>query len=362
MSQTTALERLHSQQLDRTRLRQPAEVVAWLGAVQAQDYAGAKWSLGLRLPATSEAAVERAIEAKTIVRTWAVRGTLHFVAAADVHWLLALLAPRIIAGCARRYRELELDADTLKRSSRALARAVQGGQQPTRTELLATLRKQGISTRGQRAAYMLQRASLDRLICQGVTRRNNPTYLSLTETAPEGKLMPRDEAAAELARRYFISRGPATLADFVWWSGLGAAEARAGLEAVKTELVEESRDGEAFWLAGGAAAGQARASSRAYLLPGFDEYLLSYRDRSASLAPVDAKRLKPANGMLNPTVVLGGRVIGVWKRTFSKGRVVIAVRSFAPLTAGQTRAVAAAARRFGKFLGMPAVLLEAEIY
>ena len=350
-----AVHRLRSQQLEHTKLKLSGEVVAWLGAVQAQDYAGAKWSIGLRLPGSTDVDIEQAVDDRTIVRTWAMRGTLHFVAASDIHWLLALLAPRIIAGNARRYRELELDERTLARSNVVLARALQGGKQLNRTELLAILEQNGISTRGQRAAYMLQRASLDGLICQGGVRRNIPTFMSLAESLPETKTMARDEALAELAKRYFTSRGPATLQDFVWWSGLSAADARAGLEAIQSQLIQETIDGQTYWLSRSLPTGRA-SSSTVYLLPGFDEYLLSYKDRSASRDALYMKKLTPTNGMLPSTIVIAGRVVGTWKRTFRKGAVVIASNPFTALTAAQDRAFAAAARRFSEFLGMPVAL------
>jgi len=307
------------------------------------------------LPGSTDADIEQAIDDKTFVRTWAMRGTLHFVTASDIHWLLALLAPRIIAGNARRYRELELDERTLARSNAVLARALQGGKQLNRTELLAILERNGISTQGQRAAYMLQRASLDGLICQGGVRRNIPIFMSLAESLPKAKTMERDEAVAELAKRYFTSRSPATLQDFVWWSGLSAADARAGLEAIQSQLIQETIDGQIYWLSHSLLTGRA-SSSAVYLLPGFDEYLLSYKDRSASLDVLHMKKLPPANGMLPSTIVIAGRVVGTWKRTFNKGAVVIASNPFTPLTTAQGRAFAAAARRYGEFLGMPVVL------
>jgi hypothetical protein len=184
-----AVHRLHSQQLEHTRLEKPIEVVTWLGAVQAQDYAGAKWSIGIRLPDSTDAGIEQAIADNTFFRTWAMRGTLHFVAASDIRWLLALVAPRIIARNARRYSELELDERTLARSNAVLADALQGGRQLNRSDLLGVLEQNSISTQGQRAAYMLQRASLDGLICQGVMRRNDPTYMSLDESLPETRAM-----------------------------------------------------------------------------------------------------------------------------------------------------------------------------
>ncbi len=353
-----AIRRLDSQQLDHTRLETPGEVVAWLGAAQAQDYAGAKWTVGLRLPAASDAGIEQAIVDKTILRTWALRGTLHFVAAADIRWLLALVGPRIIAGYARRYRELGLDERTLARSNAVLVKALQGGKAIARKKLRVILEESGISTEGQRAVHMLQRASLEGLICQGVAIRNDPTFLSLDGLAQKAGTtlaLTREQAAAELARRYFASRGPATLQDFVWWSGLAVAEARAALDAVASQFVHEQVEGQTYWRS--RAAPRARTGSPSvYLLPGFDEYLLSYRDRSASLEADIAAKMKPMNGMLSPTIAVDGRVVGTWKRTFQKGGVVIAANPFIRLTAAQDRALAAAAKRYGDFFGMPAVL------
>jgi hypothetical protein len=344
------LQRLHSHRLERPGLGTPAEVVAWLGAVQAQDYAGAKWSIGLRLPESTDAGIEAAISRNSLVRTWAMRGTLHFVAAADLRRLLALVAPRIIARNARRYSELGLDERTLSRSNAVLAGALRGGKHLDRSELLGVLEHRGISTRGQRAAYMLQRASLDGLICQGVTRRNNPTFVLVDERLPETGAMEPGEAAAELAKRYFTSRGPATLQDFVWWSGLPAADARAGLEEIKGHLVRETIEDKTYWRSGPVPEVD---SSAVYLLPGFDEYLLGYRDRGASLDPARAKALNAGGGMLNPTIIAGGRVVGTWRRTFKKDTVVIEVSAFEPLGEPRNHALSAAADRYGRFVGMP---------
>jgi hypothetical protein len=353
-ARTIARRRLASQQLSQTEFSSPSQVVAWLVAVQAQEYAGGKWSVGVRLPGSTDAAVERAIENREIVRTWALRGTLHLVAARDVRWLLELVAPRIIAGNARRYRELELDARTLARSNALLAKAVQDAGQLERKELFSILEGNGISTRGQRGVYMLQRASFDALICQGVSYRNRSTFLSF-ERAAQGSTLAREEALVELARRYFTSRGPATLQDFTWWSGLAAAEARRGLEAVQSELIQETIDGRHYWSAPDRTSAR-NAGGRAYLLPGFDEFLLAYQDRSASLDSPEYGRRVAGGGMLPGTIVVSGRVVGTWRRTFHKDRVIIAAEPFEPLTEAARRSVAAAARRYAAFLGMQAEL------
>lgn len=350
-----AVRRLYNQQIARTKFKTPSEIVAWLGALQAQDYAGAKWSVGLRLPGSAEADIEQAIANKTIIRTWVMRGTLHFVAAADVRWMLALVAPRLIAGNARRYKELELDARTLARSNAVLAKAVQGGKPLTRSALFAILEQHGISTQGQRGVFMLQRASLDGLICQGVMRSNDPTFMSLDDVLPKTKTIERDDALAELAKRYWTSRGPATLQDFVWWSGLWVADARAGLEQVKLQFIQETVDDKTYWRLRSKPISKTH-SPTAYLLPGFDEYLLGYKDRRASLDEPCYKRLTPPNGMLPSTIVIDGRVVGTWKRTFEKGAVIIASNPFRPLTAAERRALVVAAKRYGEFLGLPFTL------
>ncbi len=348
--QNIAMQRLDSQQIAQTKFKTPREIVTWLGALQAQDYAGAKWSVGLRLPGSAESEIEQALADEIIVRTWVVRGTLHFVAAPDARWMLALVAPRLSAGSARRYKELELDARTLARSNAILAQALQGGKQLARTALLAILEQHGISTQGQRGVYMLQRASLDGLICQGVMQGRDSTFLSL-DSFPKSKTFERDEALAQLAQRYFTSRSPATLQDFVWWSGLSTAEAQAGLAAVQSKFVQETLDGKTYWRASSKPTAKSK-SPTAYLLPGFDEYLLGYKDRTASLDEPRYKRLTPPNGMLPPTIVIDGHVRGTWKRTFEKSAVVIAASPFTKFAAAERRALETAARRYGEFLGM----------
>jgi winged helix DNA-binding protein len=349
-----AAHRLHNQHIAQQPLKRPAEVVAWLGAMQAQDYTGAKWAIGLRLPKATDAQIEQAIADKTIVRTWPMRGTLHFVAAADVRWILALTGQRTIASSARRYNELELDTETLIRSNDLLLKAVQGGTQRSRTELLDMLEKNGISTKGQRAAYMLQRASLDGLICQGTTQGNVPLYMALDESLPQTKGLEKDAALVELAGRYFMSHGPATLQDLVRWAGITIGQARIGLEGVQLGLVQEKIDGQTYWFPHSS---PEKNAPSLYLLPGFDEYMLGYGDRSAILDPAHANKIVPGgNGVFKNTIVSNGQVVGLWKRATKKGSVIITAKPFTTLTDDETQAFAAAAKRFGDYLELPVVL------
>jgi hypothetical protein len=344
--------RLYNQKIAVASLPNPGEAAAWMLAVQGQDFAGAKWSLALRTAGSTEAEVEAAFAGRTFLRTWVMRGTLHLVNAADIHWLLSLMAPRVIAMCARRYQELELDETTLKRSNDLLVKALEDNERADRKSLMAMLQDAGISTEGQRAPYILQRASVDRLIVQVAVIRNEPIYTRLPEAGPDVSL-DREQGLAKLARRYFLSRGPATLQDFSWWTGLPMADARAGLAQIAGELVQEKIGNVDYWRAPGTP--QAEPSSSIYLLPGFDEYLVGYKDRRA-IMDVDMKVLAGKNGMISPTVIIDGHISGTWKRTFKKGQVEIAVTPFAPFSQGQKEGIAAAAGRFGEFLNMPVVL------
>lgn len=352
-----AVHRLHSQRLVNSAFQTPADVVAWMGAMQGQDYTGAKLSVGLRLPGSTDADIEQAISDKLVLRTWLMRGTLHLVAAADIRWMVALLAEQTIGSRALRYRELELEQSTLLRANELLADALRDGKQLTRPELFAILQANGISTAGQRGVHMLQRASMDGLICQTVVTRNQPTFMAMDSRVPEFRPLAREEALAALARRYFTSRSPASLQDFIAWSGLTAADARTGLEAVKEQLVEEKIEGKSYWVC---SAGQPREFNppKLLMLPGFDEFLLGYRDRSAALDPQYFQRIVPGgNGVFFPTIVVEGRVAGTWKRTLKKNSVVVEVFPFTALSSAETDAFAAAAASYGDFLELPVVLV-----
>jgi hypothetical protein len=347
-----AIARLHNQKIAGAGLQSPPDVTAWMLALQGQDYYGAKWSLGLRSGSSTDEDVEKALAARQFLRTWVMRGTLHLVHAADIHWLLAIMAPRVIAMSQRRYKELELDDHTLQRASQLLAKALEDGEPQDRKTLLAGLEKEGISTVGQRAPYLLQRASLEGLIVQVAVIRNEPHFARLPEAAP-GSELPYEEALAKLAQRYFISRGPASLRDFAWWSGLTMADARIGLASIQQQLVQERLGEVEFWRAPGDL--PQISSPAVYLLPGFDEYLLSYQDRRA-IMDIDMKELAGKNGMISPTIVIDGHISGTWKRTLKKEQVEIVIKAFEPFSTVEKVAVSEAAARFGVFLDLPVML------
>jgi hypothetical protein len=270
--------------------------------------------------------------------------------------MLSLVAARLIDQTARRHRELELDAATFRRSNAALAKALRGGGHLTRDELAAVLRGAGVATTGARLSHLLGYAELEGILCSGEMRAKRVTWALLDERVPAQARGPADREAAlgELARRYFSSRGPATLADFVWWSGLAPAEARAAVEAAGAALLALPRDGVIRYQ--GAARLPRRQGSptapQALLLPGFDEYLVAYRDRSAVLEPADARRVNDRGGMLNPCVVRDGEIIGTWRRELDRAdKVSVEVTLFPSRAKADEEPIREAAERYGAFLG-----------
>ena len=348
-----AHQRLHNQLITRRTFEKPGDVVEWLGAVQAQDYAAAKWAVGLRLQGTTDDDIEQAFTRGAILRTHLMRPTWHFVSPSDIRWILALTAPRVNAVNAYYYRKLALDDAVFMHSNAVLAKALQGGKQLTRPELASVLQQAGIATDDlQRFTHIMMRAELDGIVCSGARRGKQFTYALLDERAPQARTLNRDEALAEFARRYFTSHGPATLQDFVWWSGLTVADARAGLEMVTSQLMHEVVDGQTYWFSMSTPPAK-DLSQAAYLLPNYDEYIVGYTDRSAVFDASHTNKLDPrGNVLFNHTIVMDGQVVGTWKRTIKKDAVIITPSLLTPLHDAETRAFAAAANRYGAFLDM----------
>jgi hypothetical protein len=284
-----------------------------------------------------------------------MRGTLHFVPAQDIRWMLKLLTPRVVARSASRYRQLELDERTFARSNDVLVRALQGGRTLTRNEMYGVLEAAHISTIGQRGIHILAHLAQNGLICFAARQAKQQTFALLEEWVPVTRNLERVEGLAELTRRYFTSRGPATLQDYVWWSGLKTTDARAGIEMVRKDLEEDVIEGQAYWFPSRAASKrQLKNGVAAHLLPAYDEYTVAYKDRRAVLSPTHANESK---GILSPTILMNGRVVGTWKRSFQKDTVVITPSPFARLNNTEAQALTTASNRYGKFLGASALLL-----
>ena len=350
----TALEivqrRLRNQRLTRSEFRKPADVVAWLGAVQAQEYSPAKWAIGLRANGITDADVEQAFNTGALLRTHFLRPTWHFVARPDIRWMLALSAPRLHAVNAYYYRKFEVDSRLTARTRILLERALRDGHERTRTELATTLRRAGIAVDGIRLAYLMMHAELDAVICSGPRRGNQFTYALFEERVPPAPTLTRNEALAELTRRYFSSRGPATVHDFVWWSGLTVREAKIGLEEAKAGLKEHRIDGRSHWFVESGAPHRS-VSGSVYFLPTYDEFGIGYKDRSA-VPSIPRPRGIAATREFAHLLLVGRQLVGRWKRTVKPTTLLIEIQPFRSLNRREKRALAAEAERQGRFMNV----------
>lgn len=307
-----ARRRLEAQGLGGARFGTALDAVARLGAVQAQDWAGAKWALAQRVPGTTEAGVDRLFDEGAILRTHVLRPTWHAVLPQDVRWLLALTAPRVKLRTASRDRMLGVDAALLSRTHRAIADALARRGPLTRTELKAALDAAGLALASDVFSHAVIHAELDALVVSGPRRGAQHTYALLDQRAPHAVELDRDAALAELARRYFTTRGPAQIADFCWWSGLTVTDARHAVHLAGDALVHERIEGHSYWLSASAAPAPP-ATGIVHLLPNYDELTVAYSDRRALMPDGLVPPAFGRGGVLGPVVTVDGVVRGEWK-------------------------------------------------
>jgi Winged helix DNA-binding domain len=351
--------RLRNQRLVGPPFARAEEVVRWLGAVQAQDYAGAKWAIGQRVKDCVDDDVERAFRDGRILRTHVMRPTWHFVMPEDLRWMLALTAPRVRAAMAYYDRKLDLTDRVFGRSHVVIAKALQGGRHLTREELGRVLAGAGIQAAGQRLGHLMMRAELDAVICSGPRRGKQFTYALLDDRAPAARKLTRNEALGELTARYFASHGPALPQDLAWWSGLTVADVRRGIDLSRSRLSPAVVAGATHWFAPArrAAKVQRTKDQRVHLLPNYDEYLIAYKNRSAAAAPEVMRKLVPGDDLFaNHFVVLDGRLVGGWRRLQGKKIVIVEIRLLVPLAAAARKALHDTAARYAAFLGVPVQL------
>jgi hypothetical protein len=347
--------RLVAQRIASSEFTRPAEIVGWLGAVQAQDYLGALWAVGLRLVDAREQDIERALAEGTIVRSWPMRGTLHFVAAADARWMISLLAPRAAAAAATRLNALGIDDDVLVRARRALVKNLEGGRLLTRPAAYQVLERARITTAEQRGVLILWRLAQEGLLCFGPRDGKQQTFVLLEEWLPNAKDRPREEALPELARRYFAGHGPATLRDFAWWSGLTLTEGRLATDMAGNLIAQEVVDGRRYWFAPSAGTtSSACAVERAHVLPAFDEFFVGYADRSAALAGL-TRSVTPFE-ILGPVIVGARGLLATWKRHLTRQEVHLSTSPLAPVTAEAGAAIQLALGRYARFLELDGVV------
>ena len=335
----------------------PPGVVERLLALQAQDFASAKWAIGVRSPGTTLADIDAAIDSGRIVRSWPMRGTLHFVPAVDLHWMLQLTSPRLVAGARTRLAQLDIDENVVEQARGVAVASLSGGRSLGRAGFLAALEANGIATTGQRGYHLIGQLALSGTLCWGPQHGRQQTLVLLDEWVPSPRRLDRDEALGEFVLRYFGGHGPATLKDFAWWAQITVADARVGLAVAGDRLIELAVDGASHYLPADADTGQLgsapRQRSPVLALPSFDEYLLGYTDRSFAVENGSLLRVVPGkNGIFLPLILSSGRVIGTWRQTKSATAVAVEARPFDGLSARQARDFERAAADYTRFLGV----------
>jgi hypothetical protein len=330
-----------------------SDVVCWFGAMQAQDLASGLWSLGARLPAATMLDVQAALENGEALRTWPMRGTVHLVPSRDARWMLELMGARPLAQAAARREHLGLSEATADHAVDILGGALAGGGRLTRAECLTTLAAAGITGAGQFGYHLLWYASQRGVTCLGPTIGKEQTFVLLDEWAPDPHRLTREESLATIALRYFRSHGPTTRQDFAGWTGLTATDAKHAIAAAGPSLVSVTVEGREMFLEP-TALDQPTArwtAGEIVALPGFDEYLLGFKDRSLMLDPEHQQAIIPGgNGIFQATIVRDGRVIGTWKRSISSRGIVVSVRPLVALEASERTQIEGALVPYSRFM------------
>jgi hypothetical protein len=347
-----AHRRLHAQHLVGPPLPDPVSVVRHFGAMQAQEYPVAKWSVAQRTRGIDDAQMQKLLDDGSILRTHVLRPTWHFVAADDLGWLLALTAPRVHAYNAYYYRQTGVDDAAAARATALAVDALRGGNHLTRAELATLFDEAGLPAKGIPLGYLMMRVELAGVIANGVMRGKQHTYSLVAERVPAPRPLEPDEALAELTLRYFTAHGPATTKDFAWWSSLTLAQIKRGLALVDGALTSDVVDGRTVWFRPGAAPA---ARPSALLLQGYDEYVVAFSDTKfafnlAGASPAPGRYT--LNSMMHP-IAVDTQLVGFWRRIPQGRGLALELDLFARTTAAQRRALDEEIQRYGDYAGAP---------
>ncbi len=319
--------RLYNQLLINSHSKTAKQVVGYMGAMQAQDLLMAEWAIGIRLPGSTIDTVESAINNGNIIRTHLLRPTLHFVSSEDIYWMLELTAPQIRSSMKSRSKELGLTKALLNSSNTIIEKSLSDRKYTTREELKKEFEKAKISTKDNRLSHLLLNAELDGLICSGTIKGNKQSYALLSERVPKKNTLTKEESLAKLANIYFSSHSPATLKDFIWWSGLPAKDAKIALDSVKSNFISESFNSETYWLPNSFSLPDKNKSS-AHFLPAYDEFIISYKSRFVAIHPEHNSKAISSNGLFRPVILINEKVKGTWKRSIKNDKVKIEIELF----------------------------------
>ncbi len=340
-----ALARIQSQKLADGSEMSPKELTSWFGAIQAQDFSMNRFAISVRT-SLNDAAVLAAFDSGEIIRTHVLRPTWHLASKEDIGWMLELSAPYIKKLMASMNKSLNLAESIYQKCNDHLSDLL-AGKHLTREEIYAELNILGIETGNMRGLHILMNAELDRVICSGKMIGSKPTYALFSERVGKFASRSTDEALADLATRYFRSHGPATVKDFIWWSGLPAALGKKAVSIIESKMQSRNMDLETYHAF---SFDDLAPSGTILLLPAFDEYLIAYKNRSSAIETLFATKAFTRNGIFNPCIIWNGQVIGIWKRSIKKDDVIIEYEYFYPVDASIKKAVRLKAEEYASFV------------
>ena len=348
LTKKIARARLSNQHIEGTEFLTSEALVSWMGCMQAQDYAAAKWAIGNRVKGITNEQVDADFNAGRILRTHVLRATWHFVSPADIGWMLKLTSPRIKAMNKPQCRKLGIDEAIIKKSQKLLVKALSGGYHLSRTALAELFKNNNINTDENRMTHLLMEAEVDGVICSGKREGNQFTYTLFEERISAITAFDSEDAIAELVKRYFLSHGPATLADFCWWSGLNQTDAKRGMEMNKQFFIKEVIEEQVYWFS--PVMRPLAAEKSVYLLPSFDEIAVAYKNRTALIHHHLINQTK--NGVFSPLVITDGEISGTWKRSFVKGKFQLEIKSLNSPDKSAEQMVNNEIYKYGRFLEM----------
>ncbi|MBI2429799.1 MAG: AlkZ family DNA glycosylase [Ignavibacteriales bacterium] len=343
--------RLSNHFLGIKKCRSATDVVAWLGAVQAQDFSMAKWGIALRMKGATDVKLDEAFNTGAILRAHVMRPTWHFVMPEDIRWMQELTAPRVRIILSHYDRKLDIDRKLIQKTNALFTKVLRNKNFRTRNELAEILKKNGVAASGQKLAHIVMHAELDAVICSGPRLGKQLSYALVDERAPKTTELDRDESLARLALKYFQSHGPAQIKDFAWWSGLTMQEAQKGLDFASLKLEHDTIDDKEYWFSPETEMSRLK-SPTASLHSIFDEYIVAYKDRSALGGGKFAEKLLSLGNALTSVLIIDGEIAATWKRIVKKDTVEITVNPLRQLRKGEKEAVAKAVEQFGKYLEM----------
>lgn len=319
--------RLNNQLLSDHNLEDPVEVVNYMCAMQSQSLDMAKWAIGSRLQNSSSKTITDALNTGKIIRTHILRPTWHFISAEDIYWMNDLSYPRLKPVYQYYAKMLKANVSTIYSYINHVEKVLEGCKHLTKQEIRVNIKEAGIDLDDNNLSVLLSFAELEGIIVNGKLDGNKQTFTLLKEWVPYRENISKEEALKRLAYKYFSSHGPATLQDFVWWSGLTVTDCRNAMEMIKSDFISEMVNGREFWMKSSIISPILEIDTALLLAP-FDEFLVSYKDRSEIFDSGHLREIVAVNGIFSPTIMFKGKVIGTWRKKMKKKRPEIVLTFF----------------------------------